>query len=116
MAVPIVEATMALRNCASCSDADKLPYVAVVMTYPRRFLVGLDLQEDNTRQQLFNCINDSERRRAYSGHALLHRTKSAFGPKRTSVFAAHMSAFGGKADIAVCRCLLLRSLLGVKRT
>jgi hypothetical protein len=23
----------------------------------------------------------------------------AFGPKRTSVFALHMSAFGGKADI-----------------
>jgi hypothetical protein len=33
MAVPIVEATMALRNCASCSDADKLPYVAVVMSF-----------------------------------------------------------------------------------
>jgi hypothetical protein len=26
---------------------------------------------------------------------------SAFGPKRTSVFAPHMSVFGGKADIAL---------------
>jgi hypothetical protein len=25
--------------------------------------------------------------------------ESAFGPKRTSVIALHMSAFGGKADI-----------------
>ena len=31
---------------------------------------------------------------------------SAFGPKRTSLFAAHMSAFGGKADRA--RLLLAR--------
>jgi hypothetical protein len=29
-----------------------------------------------------------------------HTSMSAFGPKRTSVFALHMSAFGGKADIA----------------
>src|SRR5215470_6331397 len=27
-----------------------------------------------------------------------------------------MSAFGGKADMTVCRCPLSRSLLGVKRT
>src|SRR5262245_3731535 len=27
-----------------------------------------------------------------------------------------MSAFGGKADMTVCGCLLSRSLLGVKRT
>src|SRR5215831_1484467 len=27
-----------------------------------------------------------------------------------------MSAFGGKADMTFCGCLLLRSLLGVKRT
>src|SRR5262249_38751657 len=27
-----------------------------------------------------------------------------------------MSAFGGKADMTVCRCLLSRSLLGLKRT
>jgi len=27
------------------------------------------------------------------------RPMSAFGPKRTSLFAPHMSAFGGKADI-----------------
>ena len=26
---------------------------------------------------------------------------SAFGPKRTSLVALHMSAFGGKADIAL---------------
>jgi len=28
---------------------------------------------------------------------------SAFGPKRTSQVAPHMSAFGGKADIAIIR-------------
>src|SRR5262249_510746 len=39
-----------------------------------------------------------------------------FGPKRTSASALHMSAFGGKADMALGRCLLLRSLLGAKRT
>jgi len=27
---------------------------------------------------------------------------SAFGPKRISLTAPHMSAFGGKADITVC--------------
>ena len=41
---------------------------------------------------------------------------SAFGPKRTSLIAPHMSAFGGKADITIAACLLSRSLLGVKRT
>ena len=46
--------------------------------------------------------------------AALH--ESASGPKRTSLFALHMSALGGKADMAVCEISLLRSLLGVKRT
>src|SRR5262249_9301690 len=41
---------------------------------------------------------------------------SAFGPKLTCVSALHMSAFGGKADMTVCRCPLSRSLSGVKRT
>src|SRR5262245_34109912 len=41
---------------------------------------------------------------------------SAFGPKRTSLVALHMSAFGGKADMTLCGCLLSWSLLGVKRT
>src|SRR4030095_14838229 len=41
---------------------------------------------------------------------------SAFGPKRTSVAASHMSALGGKADMACCGNSLSRSLLGVKRT
>jgi len=27
---------------------------------------------------------------------------SAIGPKRTSLVALHMSAFGGKADMAYC--------------
>jgi hypothetical protein len=27
---------------------------------------------------------------------------SAIGPKRTSLVAPHMSAFGGKADMTVC--------------
>src|SRR5262249_30057114 len=41
---------------------------------------------------------------------------SAFGPRQTWASALHMSAFGGKADMTICRCLLSRSLLGVKRT
>jgi hypothetical protein len=41
---------------------------------------------------------------------------SAIGPKRTSLVAPHMSAFGGKADMTLCENPLLRSLLGVKRT
>src|SRR5262245_40927331 len=41
---------------------------------------------------------------------------SAIGPKRTWLSAPHMSAFGGKADMTVCGCLLSRSLLGLKRT
>jgi len=46
--------------------------------------------------------------------AALH--ESAIGPKRTSLVAPHMSAFGGKADMAFCENPLSRSLLGVKRT
>src|SRR5262249_16145166 len=41
---------------------------------------------------------------------------SAIGPKRTSQIAPHMSAFGGKADMTVCRSPLSRSRLGAKRT
>ena len=41
---------------------------------------------------------------------------SAIGTKRTSAFALHMSAFGGKADMAFCGNSLSRSLLRVKRT
>jgi hypothetical protein len=41
---------------------------------------------------------------------------SACGPKQTWPRAVHMSAIGGKADMAVCENPLLRSLLGVKRT
>jgi hypothetical protein len=41
---------------------------------------------------------------------------SAIGPKRTSLVAPHMSAFGRKADMTLCGNPLLRSLLGVKRT
>jgi hypothetical protein len=41
---------------------------------------------------------------------------SAIGPKRTFLFASHMSAFGGKADMTVCESPLSRSLLGVERT
>jgi hypothetical protein len=43
-------------------------------------------------------------------------TVSVSGPKRTSLFAPHMSAFGGKADMACCGNPLSRSLSGVKRT
>src|SRR5262249_48078259 len=39
-----------------------------------------------------------------------------FGPKRTSLIAPHMSAFGGKADITFRGCPLSRSLSGVKQT
>jgi hypothetical protein len=41
---------------------------------------------------------------------------SAFGPKQTWSSAPHMSAFGGKADMACCGNPLSRLLLGVKRT
>src|SRR6476620_6984171 len=41
---------------------------------------------------------------------------SAIGPKQTWALAPHMSAFGGKDEMTMGRCLLLRSLLGVKRT
>ena len=41
---------------------------------------------------------------------------SAFGPKPTLAFAAHMSASRGKADMTVSASPLLRSLFGVKRT
>jgi len=41
---------------------------------------------------------------------------SAIGPKRTSLIAPHMSAFGGKAEMAFFGMSLSRSLLGVKRT
>src|SRR5262249_10906727 len=41
---------------------------------------------------------------------------SAIGPKRTYAAALHMSAFGGKADMALCGNSLSQSLLGVKRT
>jgi hypothetical protein len=44
------------------------------------------------------------------------RLMSAFGPKRTSLIALHMSAFGGKADMTLCGNPLSRSLLGAKRT
>jgi hypothetical protein len=36
------------------------------------------------------------------------KSKSAIGPKRTSLVAPHMSAFGGKADIAL-DCPYVRS-------
>jgi len=41
---------------------------------------------------------------------------SGFWSLQTSVVAAHMSAFGGKADMTSCANPLLRSLLGEKRT
>jgi hypothetical protein len=40
---------------------------------------------------------------------------SAFGPKRTSPVAPHMSAFEGQADMTVCGNPL-SPLLGAKRT
>ena len=39
-----------------------------------------------------------------------------YWPLATLVFALHMSAFGGKADMIVCGSPLSWSLLGVKRT
>ena len=50
------------------------------------------------------------------GLSVSRLSMSAHGPKRTSRLAPHMSAFGGKADMVVCGCLLSRSLLGVERT
>src|SRR4029078_6400335 len=42
--------------------------------------------------------------------------ESAIGPEQTYVVAAHTTAYGRKAYITIAACLLLRSLLGVKRT
>src|SRR5215472_16188346 len=39
---------------------------------------------------------------------------SAIGPKRTSLVALHMSAFGGEADMTVCGTPLSWSLLGTE--
>jgi len=39
--------------------------------------------------------------------------ESAIGPERTSLAAPHMSAYGGKADMALCGNSLLRSLSDV---
>jgi hypothetical protein len=47
---------------------------------------------------------------------IVPRPMSAIGPKRTSLVAPHMSALGGKADMACCGNPLSRSLLGAKRT
>jgi len=41
---------------------------------------------------------------------------SAIGPKQISLFAPHMSAFWGEADMIFCGNPLSRSLLGVKQT
>ena len=47
---------------------------------------------------------------------LFHLTMSAIGTKRTSLFAPHMSAFGGKADITILRrSVLTRKLLNLRR-
>ena len=46
----------------------------------------------------------------------MNGSMSAIGPKQTSGFASHMSAFGGKADMTFCGNPLSRSLLGAKRT
>ena len=41
---------------------------------------------------------------------------SAIGTKRTSVFALHMSAFRGKADVVFCGKSAFAVAIGVKRT
>ena len=41
---------------------------------------------------------------------------SAIGTKRTSVFALHMSAFRGKADMVFCGKSAFAVAIGVKRT
>ena len=41
---------------------------------------------------------------------------SAIGTKQHELSAPHMSAFGGKADMALCRNALSRSLVRVKQT
>jgi hypothetical protein len=38
----------------------------------------------------------------FTGFGFAALQMSAFGPKRTSVIATHMSAFGGKTDMAFC--------------
>ena len=53
------------------------------------------------KPQSCGCLFWRDRREAVFLFAAPY--KSAFGTKRTSLFAPHMSAFGGKADI-VCTC------------
>jgi hypothetical protein len=47
---------------------------------------------------------------------LANSEPSTHGPKQTWASAPHMSAFGGKADMSLCRNPLSGSLLGAKRT
>jgi hypothetical protein len=56
-------------------------------------------------QELFHRCQDSgaQRHEEFSGRAAA-TVMSAFGPKRTSATAPHMSAFGGKADMPIA-CL-----------
>src|SRR5215475_1224277 len=58
------------------------------------------------------------RRSAFAESALTHGLPSfcPSGPNRKSKKYASNVAFGGKAEMAGCGCLLSRSLLGVKRT
>ena len=68
-------------------------------------------------QELFRPCQDSgaQWHEEFSERAA-SRVMSAIGPKRTSLAAPHMSAFGGKADMALCGISLSRSLLGEERT
>src|SRR5215468_9209480 len=101
MAVPIVEATMALRNCASCSDADKLPYVVVVIS----FSPALQRPYAAAATYLYKCCVKTE--------LLSLQANVAFGPKRTGAIALHMSALGGKVDMTIA---LLMSAFDPKQT
>src|SRR5215467_8789575 len=93
MAVPIVEATMALRNCASCSDADKLPYVVAVIGFSPAFLLGLHLQRPYAAAAtyLYKCCVKTE--------LLSFRPMSAIGPKQTLATALYMSAYDPKRPL-----------------
>ena len=54
----------------------------------------------STKNSFADCHQATERTRISTRVTRLRRHMSAFDPKRTWNSASHMSAFGGKADIA----------------
>jgi hypothetical protein len=59
--------------------------------------VRATLRDASTPAGLRNCSGS-----LIKANACAPDTMSAYGPKRTSLVAPHMSAFGGKADMTFC--------------